>query len=193
MKESCQKSGALSGHTILKRLELPESAPGRLRIVPCFPDCVKGASVDLHLGYWFRVARRTRLPSIRLGLTRGRPNVPASFSQEKVFVAPNHYLTMHPGDLVLGATLEFLAVPNDLVAFVEGKSRIGREGLIVATAPQIAPTFHGVVILELVNAGMTPLELEPGIEVCQVIFHTLTEPVHDQMIYKGRSYCQTEP
>jgi deoxycytidine triphosphate deaminase len=100
---------------------------------------------------------------------------------------------MHPGDLVLGATLEFFDLPNDLMAYVEGKSQLGRKGLIVATAAQVAPGFHGVVVLELVNAGMVPLKIRPGMEISQLVFQTLTEPVPNEFLYRGSSYCQIKP
>jgi dCTP deaminase len=100
---------------------------------------------------------------------------------------------IHPGDLVLGASLEFLALPADLMAFVEGRSTLGRMGLIVATASQVAPGFHGVIILELANAGTVPLELTPGIAIAQLVFQTLTERAPSEELYRGKFYCQIKP
>ena len=80
---------------------------------------------------------------------------------------------------------------NDLVAFVEGRSSLGRKGLSVATATHIAPGFHGVVVLELTNLGMVPLQLCPGMPVAQLVFVLLNSPTDRP--YRGRSYCQVRP
>jgi dCTP deaminase len=91
----------------------------------------------------------------------------------------------------LGVTQEFIALPDDVMAFVEGRSRIGRLGLFVATATQVAPTFHGVIVLELVNAGTVPLELQPGIQIAQLVFQVMTDPAPKR--YRGQYYCQIKP
>ena len=79
------------------------------------------------------------------------------------------------------------------MAFVEGKSKLGRMGIIIATASQIAPGFHGVVVLELSNTGTVPIELQPGMPIAQLVCQTVTDPVPDEMLYRGTFYCQTSP
>lgn len=102
---------------------------------------------------------------------------------------------IHPGDFILGATLEFLALPSDVMAFVEGRSTLGRMGLIVATATQVAPGFHGVVVLELANTGTVPLAVEPGMGIAQLVFQTLSEPLSTSKtnLYHGKYQCQIKP
>ena len=93
-----------------------------------------------------------------------------SVGREEIFVPEGQTFVIHPGDFLLGATLEFVALPPDTMAFVEGKSGLGRLGLLVATATTIAPGFHGVVVLELANTGTVPLELVPRMAVCPTRF-----------------------
>jgi hypothetical protein len=99
----------------------------------------------------------------------------------------------HPGDLLLGATSESIALPPDTMAFVEGKSSLGRLGLLVATATTIAPGFHGVVVLELANTGTVPLELVPGRAIAQLVLQVMTSPVPEDRLYRGKYYCQIKP
>ena len=184
-----QRWGVCAREDILTRMKAPEEA-NRLIIVPHFPKCVQAGSLDVHLGHWFKIPKRAKLPSINLANREEFQQV-LQLSQEEVFIGKSSYLTMHPGDLVLGTTLEFVALPSDIIAFVEGKSQLGRRGLIVATATQVAPGFHGVVVLELINSGMLPLQLAPGMEVAQIIFQTMTAPTTNP--YRGSSYCQIRP
>ena len=79
------------------------------------------------------------------------------------------------------------------MAFVEGRSSVGRKGLIVATATQVAPGFHGVIVLEMANAGTVPLEVKPGDAVAQLVFQTMADPVSERDIYKKGFSCQTRP
>jgi uncharacterized cupin superfamily protein len=78
---------------------------------------------------------------------------------------------IHPGQLALGATLEYLSLPERLTATVEGRSSWGRLGLIIATACNIDPGFKGCITLELVNNGEAPLVLYPGVRIAQFVFH----------------------
>ena len=116
-----------------------------------------------------------------------------SVGTEEFFVRRGEPFLIHPGDLVLGATLEFLALPPDLMAFVEGRSSLGRMGLIVATATQVAPGFHGVIVLELANAGTVPLKVTPGMTIAQLVLQKLAEPVAADKVYRGRYHCQIKP
>jgi deoxycytidine triphosphate deaminase len=116
-----------------------------------------------------------------------------SGGRDETFVRHKDRYLIHPGDLILGATLEFLALPPGLKAFVEGKSKWGGLGLIVATASQVAPGFHGVVVLEFANAGTVPLELEPGTAIAQIVFQKMSQPVPATDVYRGKYYCQIKP
>ena len=179
------------GH-IGRRISLPVSDPGHVGVVPFDPSCVEAASLDVRLGHWFASMRRTRLKGVRLGNPSGE-NLLRTVGREETFIPRGKAFLIHPGDLVLGVTLEFVALPGDLMAFVEGKSRLGRLGLIVATASTIGPGFHGVVVLELANAGTVPLELEPGMAVAQLVFQKMTEVLKADQMYRGKFYCQIKP
>ena len=85
-------------------------------------------------------------------------------------------LVLHPGELVLAATLEYVVLPDDLVAQVVTRSSYGRLGLVTATAVQVQPHFHGCLTLELLNLGMVPLALTPGERVAQLLFQTIDPP-----------------
>jgi dCTP deaminase len=79
------------------------------------------------------------------------------------------------------------------MAFVEGKSKWGRLGLIVATASQVAPGFHGVIVLELANAGTVPIELQPETAIAQLVFQKISQPIAAKDLYRGKFYCQVKP
>lgn len=184
------ESGAvLSAPHIWRRTQLPPEHPEHLCVVPLKPKSIEASSVDVRLGSWFITMRKTRLTSVKLSHP-AEERLLQTVGREQTFVPRNKSFLIHPGDLVLGATEEFLALPNDLMAFVEGKSRLGRLGLIVATASQIGPGFHGVVVLELVNAGTVPLELVPGMAVAQLVFQKMSGPTDP---YRGKFYCQINP
>ncbi len=185
------KSGALSGPDIISRLLLPLGHQQRLAVIPFQRKAVNAASLDVHLGNWFVIARRTRLPSVKMNDAGQR--LLMSVGREEVFVLKEQTFLIHPGDLILGVTLEFLALTPDIMGSVEGKSGIGRVGLLVATATTIAPGFHGVVVLELANTGTVPLELVPGMPIAQLVLQVMTNPVPEGLLYRGRYYCQTKP
>jgi dCTP deaminase len=173
---------------------LPLEHKKRLSVMPFQERAVQAASLDVRLGNWFVIARRTRLNSVRLGgKDKAGERLLMSVGREEAFVSKGQTFLIHPGDLVLGATLEFIALPPDTMAFVEGKSGLGRLGLIVATASTIAPGFHGVVVLELANTGTVPLELEPEMPVAQLVLQVLTGPVPEDLLYRGKYYCQIKP
>src|ERR1035438_7779229 len=113
--------------------------------------------------------------------------------REEVFVPSGGLFLIHPGDLILGATLEFIALPADLMAFVEGRSGLGRKGLIVATATQVAPGFHGVIVLEMANAGTVPLEVQPEMAIAQLVLQAMNVPVPKELMYRGKYHCQVHP
>jgi dCTP deaminase len=184
------RRGVVVGNTIRKRIALPIDDPRRLGIVPYSKRCVNPSSLDIRLGHWFKIARRTRIPSLNLSDKSTDLDRIISSNQESIFIRPHETLVMHPGDLVLGSTLEFFALPNDMMAFVEGKSSLGRMGLIIATATQIAPGFHGIIVLELVNDGVVPVQLAPGMPIGQLVLIRLEESVDP---YNGRYDCQIRP
>lgn len=145
-----------------------------------FDEQVGSASVDLRLGTEFRVLRRTD----ESGLDPGdQPQSAVERMTTSVNVEIGEKLWLHPGQFVLGATLEFIRLPNYLGAYVVGRSSWGRVGLLVATAIFVQPGFAGCLTLELVNHGESPIALYPGSRIAQLAVHRLEE---DTAHYYGR-------
>ncbi|HEX8846978.1 MAG TPA: dCTP deaminase [Pyrinomonadaceae bacterium] len=191
-EEFLNKRGTLSNTEIRRRVLLPITNPSRITISPLRIDAINGASLDVHLGNWFAYARRTRLRGLKIS-DKEEMELLRSIGRSEAFIPSDKTFLLHPGDLALGITQEFIALPQDVMAFVEGRSGLGRLGLFVATATQVAPGFHGVIVLELANAGTVPLELQPGFAIAQLIFQVMTDPVPENMLYRGKYYCQIKP
>jgi len=143
---------------------------GRIAIDPWDPAMVQPASVDLKLGRSFRVFHNHRLPAIDLA-------EPPQGVTEHVAVEEGQSFVIHPGEFVLGNTVERVTMPDDLVARIEGKSSLGRLGLIVhATAGFVDPGFSGTLTLEITNLTRVPIVLWPGKPIAQLSFMTLDRP-----------------
>src|SRR5438105_12557391 len=143
---------------------------GRIRIDPWDPGLVQPASVDLRLGDSFRVFHNHRASAIDL-------RQPPSGLTEEVTLDTNESFVIHPGEFCLGRTLEWVELPDDIVARIEGKSSIGRLGLIVhATAGFCDPGWKGTLTLELNNLTRVPIKLYPGLLIAQLSFMALDRP-----------------
>lgn len=97
--------------------------------------------------------------------------------QEEIIINYDGKIILHPGEFLIGSTLEYIVLPNDLEAQVEGRSSWARLGLIIATATTIHPLYKGVITLELSNNGTIPIELMPTLEIAQIVFHKVEPPV----------------
>ena len=145
-------------------------ADGRIRIEPWDPGRVQPASVDVLLGHTFRVFHNHRAAAIDL-------RDPPTHLTEQVEVADGEAFVIHPGEFVLGRTLEWVELPDDVVSRIEGKSSVGRLGLIVhATAGFIDPGFNGSLTLEITNLTRIPIKLYPGLPIAQLSFMALDRP-----------------
>jgi dCTP deaminase len=159
-----QTASVLSDGTIRRFVD-----EGRISIEPWDPLMVQPASVDLKLGASFRVFHNHRIQVIDLidppkGLT------------EHVEVSEDEPFVIHPNEFVLGRTEERVALPADVVARIEGKSSLGRLGLIVhATAGFVDPGFEGTLTLEITNFNSVPIVLRPGLPIAQLSFMTLDQ------------------
>ena len=143
---------------------------GRIKIDPWDPGMVQPASVDLRLGGSFRVFHNHRITAVDLG------DPPAELT-EPVRVEEGGTFVIHPGEFVLGVTAEHVELPDDIVARIEGKSSLGRLGLIVhATAGFVDPGFKGTLTLEITNLTRVPIKLYPGLLIAQLSFMTLDAP-----------------
>lgn len=155
-------TSVLSDGTIRRLVE-----EGRLRIDPWDDRMVQPASVDLKLGPSFRVFHNHRIQAIDLA-------DPPRDLTEHVAVEHGETFVIHPGEFVLGRTEEQVRMPDDLVARIEGKSSLGRLGLIVhATAGFVDPGFEGTLTLEITNFNSVPIVLRPGLPIAQLSLMTL--------------------
>ena len=131
---------------------------------------IQPASIDLRLDASFMVLKTPNVAFLD-------PRSTTEAATERITIDDGEAFVLHPGDFALGATLETVRVPNDLVARVEGRSSLGRLAIVVhATAGFIDPGFEGQITLELSNLGRCAVKLYPGMRISQVVFHTLTSP-----------------
>jgi dCTP deaminase len=155
----------LSDRTIRRLLE-----EGRIGIEPYEEELLQPSSVDVRVDRLFRVFRNSRYPFI---------DVKQEMEEltELVEVEPDEAFILHPGEFVLGSTLERITLPDDLVARLEGKSSLGRLGLLIhSTAGFIDPGWDGHVTLELSNVANLPITLYYGMKIGQVSFVQMSEP-----------------
>lgn len=163
----------ISDGEILRRLE--STGPDRLTITPSAPFLVvKEASVDVRVGRNFITFRRTGTAAFdaRARFSAGPANI-----QDYIEKDWGEEFILHPGELVLAATLEYVRMPADLTAQVITRSSYGRLGLLSATAVQVQPGFTGCLTLELANLGSLPMRLSPGERIAQLVFSTVGPPV----------------
>jgi len=156
----------LSDRTIKEEL-----AAGRLVIEPLDERDIQPASVDLHLDRVFRIFRVTSRPYVDV-------REPMDDLTELVTIADGEPFIVQPGSFVLGCTLESVTLPDDIVARVDGRSSLGRLGLLVhATAGYVDPGWTGKLTLELSNQSQMPIALYYGMNVSQISFLRMSTPV----------------
>lgn len=144
---------------------------GRIGIRPYEESDLQPSSVDLHLDRRFRVFRNSRYPFIDV-------RAPQPDLTELLSVADDEAFVLHPGEFVLGQTLEWVELPDDLVARLEGKSSLGRLGLLIhSTAGYVDPGWKGNLTLELSNVANLPIALYFGMKIGQISFVTMSSPV----------------
>src|ERR687890_1457397 len=148
-----------------------ELEAGRIVIDPFTPEAVQPSSVDLHVGNRFRVFRNTR-PAV-IDPRQEQPEL-----TELVEIAGDEPFILHPGEFVLGATFERVGLPDDLVARLEGKSSLGRLGLLIhSTAGYVDPGWEGTLTLELSNVANLPIKLYDGMKIGQISFFKMSSAV----------------
>jgi dCTP deaminase len=154
----------LSDHTIRQELEA-----GRIEIDPLDESCIQPSSVDLHLDRYFRVFRN--YTSRVIDVKEDQENL-----TELIKVEPDEEpFILHPGEFVLGSTSERVQLPHDLVARLEGKSSLGRLGLLIhSTAGFVDAGWNGHLTLELSNVANLPITLYPGMTIGQISFLMMT-------------------
>lgn len=156
----------LSDRTIKQAL-----ASGRLRIEPLDEAAIQPASVDLRLDSAFRVFKTTSRPYVDVAQE-------VDDLTELVEISPEEPFVIQPGTFVLGSTIETITLSDDVVARVDGKSSLGRLGLLVhATAGYVDPGWTGKLTLELSNQSQMPIALYYGMRIAQISFIEMTTPV----------------
>jgi dCTP deaminase len=150
-----------------------ELAAGRIEIEPFEEACVQPSSVDLHVDSQFRVFANSRYPFI--DVRKPMPDL-----TDLVDVPADEPFILHPGEFVLGSTRERVRLPDDMVARLEGKSSLGRLGLLIhSTAGYVDPGWDGYLTLELSNVANLPITIYPGMKIGQISFFRLTSPAEN--------------
>ena len=156
---------------ILSDISIREAlGAGRIVIDPLDESCIQPSSIDVKISNLFRVFRNHTAPviDVKKDLTD---------LTELIEVPLDGVFMLHPGEFVLGSTLERVAIADDLVARVEGKSSLGRLGLLIhSTAGFIDAGFDGHITLELSNVANLPITVYPGMKIGQVSFMNMTTP-----------------
>ncbi|MGH9299112.1 MAG: dCTP deaminase [Acidimicrobiales bacterium] len=155
----------LSDRTIREEIE-----SGRVGIEPLGEGCIQPSSVDLHVDRYFRVFRNHSQRVIDVKENQEELT-------ELVEVIGSEALILHPGEFVLGSTVERVRLPGDLVGRLEGKSSLGRLGLLIhSTAGFVDAGWDGFLTLELSNVANLPITVYPGMKIGQISFIKMTSP-----------------
>jgi dCTP deaminase len=149
---------------------LAEIDAQRVRLEPFDADMVQPSSIDVRLDRLFRVFENHKYPHI--DPAQDQPDLTREVQPEG-----DEPFILHPGEFVLGSTYEVVSLPDDVAARLEGKSSLGRLGLLThSTAGFIDPGFSGHVTLELANVANLPIKLWPGMKIGQLCFFRLSSP-----------------
>ncbi|MDO8599860.1 MAG: dCTP deaminase [bacterium] len=156
----------LSDRTIKEEIK-----KGNIVIKPLDKSAIQPAGIDLRLGYEFRLFVPTKRPFI---------DPTKDFIDdytESYTLKKGEFLTIHPGQFVLGIMYEWVEFGNHLTARLDGRSSLGRLGVLIhATAGSVDPGWRGNLVLEISNVGSLPIALYPEMRICKISFHYLTTP-----------------
>lgn len=167
-----------------------EVQSGRVRVEPYDDGMIQPSSVDVRLDRFFRVFENHKYSVID-------PSVEQSELTREVEVKPKEFFILHPGEFVLASTYEVITLPDDVAGRLEGKSSLGRLGLLThSTAGFIDPGFSGHITLELSNVANLPVKLFPGMKIGQLCLIRLSSPAehpYGSAIYGSRYQGQRGP
>ena len=175
---------------IIAAILRPGEAPGDNLVISPMPDLEAlaksgAASVDLHLGRWFRTLRQARMTHVETG-----ENTSESEFTKLHYVPFAKDYVLHPQAFVLATTLEWVRLPANLAGYVVGRSTWGRRGLVIATAIVVHPGFAGCLTLEMCNVGEIPISVQPGTEICQLCLQRVETAsgaiLQDKSVFAGR-------
>lgn len=161
----------LSDVDIKKKLDSQEI---KITPMPNLEEALGPASIDLRLGNQFMFYYRTEQPFIDVKDPVTMENLTRLITKNS-----DEPFTIHPGDFVLATTMESIELPNDLIGRLEGRSSLGRLGIVIhSTAGKFDPGWIGKLVLEISNVGLVPVRIYPGMRVCQFLFEQLSSPTN---------------
>lgn len=167
-----------------------EIKAGRVQVEPFEPKMIQPSSVDVRLDRFFRVFENHKYEVID-------PSIEQSELTREVAVAPDDFFILHPGEFVLASTYEVITLPDDIAGRLEGKSSLGRLGLLThSTAGFIDPGFSGHITLELSNVANLPVKLYPGMKIgqlCLIRLSSSAEHPYGSAVYGSRYQGQRGP
>lgn len=184
-------SGMLSSMILSDRDIRRAVESGRVKIEADQPELflhIHASSMDLRLGNTFKLYEHSKFAVLD-------PKQPESFqgNMRTITVPDGDSFIVQPGEFVLGVTQESLTLPDDLVARVEGRSSLGRLGIIVhSTAGFVDPGFSGTITLEISNLNRMPVALYPGMRICQLAFEQMSSPADMPYHLKPHSKYQNQ-
>ncbi|TSA47613.1 MAG: dCTP deaminase [Actinomycetales bacterium] len=175
----------LSDRDIAKELEA-----GRVKVEPFDQAMIQPSSVDVRLDRFFRVFENHKYSVIDPSIEQGELTREVAVNHDEFFI-------LHPGEFVLASTYEVISLPNDIAGRLEGKSSLGRLGLLThSTAGFIDPGFSGHITLELSNVANLPVKLFPGMKIGQLCLIKLSSPAehpYGSALYGSRYQGQRGP
>lgn len=160
----------------------------QLKPLPDFEKQLGSASLDLRLGNEFKIFEHSKKPFID---TRD----PESYngSTRLIQLKDDEPFVFHPNEFILGITLEEISLPDDIAARIDGRSSLGRLGIVIhSTAGHIDPGFRGKIVLEMENIGMIPVLLYPKTRICQLVFQELSSPTTNPYYKKAGAKYVTQ-
>jgi len=167
-----------------------EIKAGRVQVEPFDQKMIQPSSVDVRLDRFFRVFENHRYEVID-------PSIEQPDLTREVAVAPDDFFILHPGEFVLASTYEVITLPEDIAGRLEGKSSLGRLGLLThSTAGFIDPGFSGHITLELSNVANLPVKLYPGMKIgqlCLIKLSSAAEHPYGSAVYGSRYQGQRGP
>ena len=167
-----------------------EIASGRVKVEPFEEKMVQPSSVDVRLDRFFRVFENHKYESID-------PSIEQAELTREIAVGADDFFILHPGEFVLASTYEVITLPDDIAGRLEGKSSLGRLGLLThSTAGFIDPGFSGHITLELSNVANLPVKLFPGMKIGQLCLIKLSSPAehpYGSALYGSRYQGQRGP
>ncbi|MFM9099532.1 MAG: dCTP deaminase [Actinomycetota bacterium] len=167
-----------------------EIESGRVKVEPFDAKMIQPSSVDVRLDRFFRVFENHKYEVID-------PSIEQPDLTREVAVAPSDHFILHPGEVVLASTYEVITLPDDIAGRLEGKSSLGRLGLLThSTAGFIDPGFSGHITLELSNVANLPVKLYPGMKIgqlCLIKLSSSAEHPYGSALYGSRYQGQRGP